>query len=335
MKNYESSLGPDWWGRLTAFGSLLVAGAALWYATVELPRKMAAQPADTERTSVDAELAKQLQRKIDEATSQGERVEVVLGRMESLHADVTQLASAVEERLDQYARSSEPAADPLSETAAGLASEGVNEAMDALETSPAMAGSDASLAPADLLAPPDDNSEMSPAGERTDSTVADLAETSLTDGGLPARVANLLVVHTTMRPLQGDEKSDVTVTLKNEGDGPAVIDRVTFEPLEIMEGIPTEKVVQPLGDSTPWRLVCLFDPSENLSSDEGAEGRYVHRLGKPFSIPPGREVNVVVGIHKAAHIGYALRGRLKLEFNEGEALLVENTGIAFMGRPQP
>lgn len=154
MKNYESSLGPDWWGRLTAFGSLLVAGAALWYATVELPRKMAAQPADTERTSVDAELAKQLQRKIDEATSQGERVEVVLGRMESLHADVTQLASAVEERLDQYARSSEPAADPLSETAAGLASEGVNEAMDALETSPAMAGSDASLAPADLLRPP-------------------------------------------------------------------------------------------------------------------------------------------------------------------------------------
>ncbi len=341
MKNYEQPIGPDWWGRLMALGSLLVAGAALWYAKIELPRAVASRPADAEVSKEVGELTDQLQQKLEESASQSGRVEGMLSKMEALHAEITQLAGEVEENMDQLAVSSRTPVVEATKLAtdtsipADEASELADVSTDDLLSPLSSSAEAARLAPTDLLAPPDDDEPSPVMDDAPDVTPVVVAKPPMTEDNLTAAAARLLVVHTTMRPLQGDDKSEVTVTLKNDGDGPAVIDRVSFEPLEIIDGVPIERVVQSIGDSNPWRLVCLFDPAENLSTDPGAEGRYVHRLSKPFTIPVGREVNVVVGIKKSAHIGYALRGHLKLEFIDGESLLVENAGIAFMGRPQP
>ncbi len=166
--------------------------------------------------------------------------------------------------------------------------------------------------------------------DTTDDANSPAASRALTDDEANSREP-LYVVQTALRPLNSEHAP--SVTLRNVSDDPIVISRVSFEPVDILEGLPTALAVKPLGTSSDSQFVLVLDEADNTSLQPGKQGVYDRELAETYFIPAGAQIEVHLAIENPEHLGFGMLGNVRLEYNTSGVSEIKNVAIAFVGPP--
>ena len=330
---------PDWWSRLMALGSLIVAGVALWFAKENMPQPSETTPVDVaqvrslvERMELEALASVERERRFDQLCS---RLENLPGSVQpathigpitdKLPADLVDDDSALDED-----------AVPLEPSEQEVAEYGTPAKDVPTEASGAVALDDHDLAENQVADGTNaDAAGTTPANSDPANSLDDVDDNGLAFNALSLETASerrslLKVVEKSLRPLANE--SAATMTVRNVGNVPALISRVTFSPSDIVDDVSTEIASRPLGTSTDSAFVLAFSPDDNVSAETERQGKYTRELDEPYTLSAGAEVSVFVAIDDPAHLGYGLMGVLTLEFNATESIS-EIAAIAFVGKP--
>jgi len=310
-----------------AFGSILIAGAALWFTQQE---RILGVESDDNPAVHSTQMVNQLQ-KVDEALQLIRQQAEDNTRLQELLADRDRQLDAFDARMQSILAIQEDptnVADPISD----VADSDVNPA----DVSPSLPDSDESASTDpnnfDKLIGVDDPKTVADAMEDApdieSSETEPIAQTPPADD--PADESPLLkVVQVSQKPLES--QFDITVTLKNVGTRPAIVSELNFRPTQIVGGISRQYVMNSLGQSTEGELVVTLTDDHNQSAETGAQGQYVYRLPKPFTIPADKTASIRMAIFNNVHVGFALQGTLMVTFNESEKLEIPEVQLAFIG----
>ena len=294
-----------------ALGSLIVAAAAVWFIRFNMPENE--PPTSSGESAEMVQLVKELDEKTTAHETQLLEIKQLTARIESLEAGKVQPAVAKSRLTDQLPADTPPTTDD-----------------DASDIDKLFSARNGDADPVDEGTPEEDVTAATE-GDDADENGLNLAGMN-GDGGEAAdeQPSILRVVQTALRPL--NEEYAVTLTLRNtSNDTPAVISKVIFSPKEVVEDVSTELAMKPIGKSTESEFAMAFGPEHNQSRGSSRQGSYVRLLSERFTIPPGEEVKVRLGINDREHIGYGLLGSLTLEFNTTESLEVPSLALAFLG----
>ena len=294
-----------------ALGSLLVAAAAVWFIKFNVPQTPVTNSAEIQK------LVNDLGEKTTAHAAQLEQIKQLESRIASLESGAVKTAGG-ESRITDHLPADPPGdvpsedegddGDKFDEYFSANASDGDSVDGDTPST--------------DATADADDDVEADENGLKL-GAMSDDSDDQEED-------SILRVVQTSLRP-NNDEYS-VTMTLRNTSeDTPAVISKVLFSPKEVVEDVPTSLAVKPLGKSTDTEFVMAFGAEHNQSRGSGRKGQYVKLLIDRYTVDPGKEITVRMGIKDPEHIGFGLLGSLELEFNTTESLKVPSLALAFLG----
>ena len=143
--------------------------------------------------------------------------------------------------------------------------------------------------------------------------------------------ASLIAVRTAFRP-SGDIDA-ATVTVRNTGNAAAMITQLTFEPGESIN-VPIGAATRPSwGATNDTQLVLRLDDSDNQSQISGKHGDYLRRLEPSYYVGAGNAADIKLAINNDEHLGYGLRGRLKVEIANGDPVIIDDVAIAFTASP--
>ncbi len=195
---------------------------------------------------------------------------------------------ASDERRTVFRQQLADLAGPSSETAA---SESASPEATATEAAGDKATEDAGPA---LQGP-------SPAGTADEASVAN------------SNVSVLQLVNTVFRPTSADS---MLITLRNDSDRDAVIDRIRFQPKKDF------KAPQPAAPSeaaTSGKLTTVrFTAAHNMSTKQGYHGLYSQKLASPIRVPSKGTATIRVLIEDGETPGWGLAGRLFLDYNSAD-----------------
>ena len=336
---------PDWWSRLMAVGSMLVAAAALYYARypdTASPLSTAGLGTGTVVSTDDANSGSMGAPATVEAADDEPSAEEAAAADEQTMESVASAGPASGSRVSPMAHAIANADQP-SATLADLAGDAdettvlrVNsetESMQpedeseesALEAFAASADSDDSETASS--SEHDDYRDMDSSNEVADSAPSLSGEMIKLDGNTESP-DKLLVEFLETQPLKSEYA--ITMTVRNTSDRMVVINSVLFQPREIIENVSTEFAGRSFGVSSPSEFVLSLKADDNLAKKSDEIGRYAHRLDETFQVPGKSSIDIRLAVENPEHIGYGLIGKLTLEYNVDESLNVENTAIAFI-----
>lgn len=321
----EYHVEPDWWSRMMALGSMLVAAAALWFA-----RHPDSTLSDLKPVGV-ASVAGMLDSSDDAAPETSDTTDPAAKDSAMSHALAT-------------SEGADPSDDKKKETTV-LRASNANELLDESEsddeldvfgdeTDRTTSTLEEFIADSGMVDVPEDNSDQS-SDENSSSVAADQApqlkdekSDELQWDGFREEGEGLLVVRVYPQPLASEYA--VTMTVRNTSDQLAVVSRVLFQPREIIENVSTSLASRSFGVSSPSEMALAFEMDDNRAEAPESQGRYVHELLDTFQIPADSAVDIRLAIQNDEHLGYGLRGKLTLEYNVDQSLDVENTPVAFI-----
>jgi hypothetical protein len=292
---------PDWWSRLMSFGAMLLAGAALLHSMGGL----------SALSSVANNAAKNLDNGMG-AVSNG-------------------VAGVTDAGRDMLAGSQGNPSNDESPGDIGQPSPVGSDGPSGAEATMANADQESTVAEDkmgdvnDLFDEPLDANRAvadDSVSDGTDSIDDPVIELDMLD-----RNPDLRIVRTVLRPTS--ETATAVVTIRNTGDGEAVVTDAIFMPTEVVE-LPFEVSQGSVGTSTADRLVVAFNKNDNQASQAGRHADYERKLLDPFTIPAGETVEVRIAITDKEFIGYGFEGDMRLIFNEDEKLEVSGVTIAFV-----
>jgi hypothetical protein len=136
--------------------------------------------------------------------------------------------------------------------------------------------------------------------------------------------AALKVVNTVLRPGTGNT---TLIVIRNEGAQDAEIERIRFRPEAEFEATDTFDLTP--DSTTPSVTTVAFDSSENTSNKPGYYGICDRRLTNKIRVPAGQSVTLRVLIDDSRYEGYGFTGKLVVDYNAGEPLLIESARVAF------
>ena len=306
MQEYDETelelKGPDWWSRLMALGSLLVAGTALWFARY-----------GNDGMEHQATPTPEIAALIHQLKAEARASEIRQTKFDSLVSEM--------ERITTYRPST-----------AGVPTELIPPPNQNDDDVPSLGG----MGNESLL---DDASENSPTGDKNseETTTADLAsdlfdeESESAASDVASEDSILRTVETPQLPVNSDF---ATATVSNESLEPAYITHVKFQPASVVEDIPTSLAIEAPSQSTDSELVVEYAADENTATNPSDHGTYFRKLVEPFLASAGDQFEIKVAIKNPTHIGYGLRGTLTLEYNTTESMSIDNAVLIFVGRPQ-
>ena len=290
----EVSAGPDWWSRLVAVGSLLVAATALWFAKSKHDSNSALSNPKV------AALVQSLESEVQASSVRESRFNELMGKLERVTNYRPTTARIPTDAVDSDDNEEMPAPSSLT------ADDGeMTESVD-------RSGEDSLDEDSDSLA----------------NLANDLA--SDTDENFAEDESILRTLDTPQLPVDSDF---LTASIINDSLEPAFITHVKFVPLDVIEDIPTSIAVEPIPESTDSELSLQFGPDDNVAEDPTEQGTYFRMLNSAFHVGAGDRFDVRIAIKNPAHIGYGLRGTLTLDFNTTESKVIENAVVMFVGRP--
>jgi hypothetical protein len=283
--------GPDWWSRLMALGSLIVAGAALYYSyTLDPSHRLALKPATPQNESVAGDPSAASSTPGESTPGDGD---------DSVAQDRYAQSSLVEWDSPQESANRDSAeSNNSANRSMGIADETISDPVANLQDEKS---SDASDLDDELLDTP-----IEPPVEKT---------------------SNLAEVRTTFRP-NGHPES-ITTVIRNTGQGAAQITGIFFRPTEIVE-LAIEASSPDWGPPDESQLIVMFDESENQSTTPGKHGDYFRDLSLPFTVKAGDTANINLAIKNLEHKGYGLRGRLTIRVRNGDDFDVDAVTLAFI-----
>lgn len=141
-----------------------------------------------------------------------------------------------------------------------------------------------------------------------------------------SNVSVLQLVNTVFRPTSADS---MLITLRNDSDRDAVIDRIRFQPKKDF------KAPQPAAPSeaaTSGKLTTVrFTAAHNMSTKQGYHGLYSQKLASPIRVPSKGTATIRVLIEDGETPGWGLAGRLFLDYNsvDKKPLQVNEAHVVF------
>lgn len=302
--------GPDWWSRLMALGSLLVAITALWFARSGNARQ-ATVGSDQVASLVaklegEASASQDRQAKFSAMMDQFKKVTAYRPNPDSGVASELLPQPGGEDESESGSQSGsgtnqDPSEDSGHDIESGMAGSGTSPDADSSEPEEAISGID-------------------------DDLLADSETTSALLAGDP-------ILNATETPQLPVDTEFVTAKIVNESVEPAVITHVKFAPKDVVEDVPTSIAIEPLRETTETELIVEYSSDENTSHDSEEQGTYFRKLVSPFTINPGESADLLLAIRNPGHIGFGMRGDLTLEFNTVESKVIPNAVLIFVGRP--
>lgn len=325
-QDYEGSSinRPDWWGRLMAFGAMLLAGAALLNSMGGLPNFLskgadlvngAAEQADAGVGAIKTGLAGESGE--PEAHLVAKPVTGEPAAAEQVAAHDTETANKITKDDDSH----DDQGKPVNETSL----DNDDDYLDDVNELFAEQGA--------TRLPNDDTSDLSKTKAAADKAVEDIEPTvkDAEDGLLELDVLDkdpqLQIVHTALRP--SVDQATAAITIENTGSGPALITDALFLPAKVVE-LPLDVAAGKVGLTDSTKLVVAFTSDDNLAKQPGRHANYRRELRIPYTIEAGETVQVHVAIEDDDFVGYGFDGDLRLIFNESEKLEVSGVTIAFV-----
>lgn len=324
MQDYEEHelefAGTDWWSRLMALGSLLVAVAALWFAKSNAHSEPLAEP--------DGQLAALVARLENEADASKNR-QAQFSEMMDRFKQVT----AYRPTSDSSTLHSELLPQP-NDGDQGSKSAGADESDSSDVDDTADEGSSAVSSQGEASVGEDGESESNETVSGIDADLLSETESSTLDasslGDLLAGESILKALETPQLPV---DTGFVTAKVVNESVEPVVITHVKFDPTDVVEDVPTSIAIEPLRETTETELVVGFGADDNTANNPDDQGTYFRRLVSPFTINAGETADILLAIKNPGHIGFGMRGNITLDFNTVESKVISNAVLIFVGRP--
>lgn len=323
MQDYEEHdlefAGPDWWSRLMALGSLLVAIAALWFAKSNAQPKPPSDP--------DGQLASLVARLENEADASENR-QVQFSEMMDRFKQVT----AYRPTSDSSNVGSELLPQPESGDQGSEAGADETDASNVDHMGDEDSGEDSPQSEASVDEAGESDSSESVSGIDADLLVETESATlgSSSFGDLLAGESILKALETPQLPV---DTGFVTAKVVNESVEPVIITHVKFDPTDVVEDVPTSIAIEPLRETTDTELVVGFGADDNTANNPDDQGTYFRRLVSPFTINAGETADILLAIKNPGHIGFGMRGNITLDFNTVESKVISNAVLIFVGRP--
>ena len=306
--------GPDWWSRLMALGSLLVAITALWFA-----RSGNARQATVGSDQV-AKLVAELEGEASASQDRQAKFSQMMDQFEKVTAYRPNPDSGVaSELLPQPG--SEDTPEHNIQSGSGTSQDPSEDSGHDIESEMAESGTS-----------PDADSSTESA--ESEEAISGIDDDLLTDSETTSAIlAGETILNATETPQFPVDTEFVTAKIVNESVEPAVITHVKFAPKDVVEDVPTSIAIEPLRATTETELVVEYSSAENTSHDSEEQGMYFRKLVSPFTINPGESADLLLAIRNPGHIGFGMRGDLTLEFNTVESKVIPNAVLIFVGRP--
>ena len=321
MPNYNvDRAGADWWGRILGFGGLCVAAGALYYTyqqTRELPDRNQLNEIYQQNISQQVEAWNE-KAKLAEATRASEFEQ----ELTSLRRRADELINRSSEDLQATGENGGPDRGLSSEPRDQLAGDAPGATHD--DTTPDAEETSAAEEPGGFAADAADDINRT-AGGAVGAPPSPIVSTDSAPG------SKLMLVTTAQRPIAGQPL--ITATLRNTGTAPSQIAYVEFFPKEVFE-IPGEIAAQSLDATATGKLVVVYGSTENLTATAGKHGNYSREMSGQFEIPAGASVDLQIAIADARHLGWGLKGTVRIEDRSGDYIEIENASLPFV-EPQP
>jgi hypothetical protein len=309
---------PDWWSRLLATGSLIVAAATAYWSysqLKDLPTRdqmvamihKGTMGLETETKDAAALRDQKVQQTL---TAVQQQARSVFDEHQRLMQDVTTLKTRMDADLATLENKIE-----LVDT---VQDESQNDMVDQV----AEAATDAAAAPKD-------DGQASAAGSVAAS--AGPSPDTLTESGAPLLEAQQM----TLRPVATNLQGVLPFSIRNSGQSVAEIEAVEFRPKEVLNNLPLVSLDDLLEES-PDSLKVVFHPDDNKTTQSGHHGRYRTATVEGERLLPDSSADLCVVIDDPAHAGFGFRGELTIHYRgETEPLKIESFPVLFVGTTAP
>lgn len=151
------------------------------------------------------------------------------------------------------------------------------------------------------------------------------AETSEGQSPSPAPDDSLAALHTVQRPTNDTQ---ALIRIENSGSEEAVITRVRFAPQTDFRVAAGEQNVSILNGAEDI-VTLAYGSSDNTSSKSGMHGLYDRTMTEPIRVPAGGALTFRVLIEDPSHVGWGFAGKLVLDYNGQEPLVVDSARVFF------
>ena len=135
--------------------------------------------------------------------------------------------------------------------------------------------------------------------------------------------ANLILAESVMRPASGDY---TLIHVENNGKEEAVIHRLQFRPVADFR-VESSDTLSDAGTDTITTIT--YSKADNTSTKPGHHGIYDRTLTDPIRVPAGADITFRVVIQDVDYVSWGFTGKLMLEYNSDNPLVVDTARIRF------
>ncbi len=140
-----------------------------------------------------------------------------------------------------------------------------------------------------------------------------------------AALAVLQLADTRLRPTGGD---GTLIRIENSSAEDALITRVRFKPEADFQVTANEGDVSIMKGAESV-VTLAFNSSDNTSTKPGMHGLYDRSVATPIRVPAGGQVTFRVMIENPTHTGWGLTGKLVVDYNGQDPLVVNAARVVF------
>ncbi len=128
------------------------------------------------------------------------------------------------------------------------------------------------------------------------------------------------------RKTDGTNTGFGVLTVANSGNGQAKITQIEFTPLSDFEVASRDQLKIEEGDVRQ----ITFTSAENLADEPGKHGQYQHKLTEALELSSGDKAQIRLVINNSRHVGWGLRGIVRMRYNGLDPLIVADAHVLFV-----
>lgn len=139
------------------------------------------------------------------------------------------------------------------------------------------------------------------------------------------------------RKADGSENESGVVTIRNTGNGKAILTRIRFTPANDYDAIFEVDSPVSLSTSDDEEVIeIVFDEQDNQAGEVGKHGVYMRELTTAaIGVTGGETMQIRLAIANEKHLGWGFRGKLEISYNGLDPLVINDAELAFVNSPQP
>ena len=311
--------------RWMSFGALVVSAAALWFGWNQQSQRSSA--GDVRREVAVALRQERDAQTVDPQSEQAEALRAAAQDAQSMAMRLETATTLAQDVLGQVRESSDALAgyDSSLQASGEGSSNGALRSLVTDEPEPAM--DDDATVDTDALSETEENKFEVHATKGLVKADNEQADASLSDFAGTNPAGGLEVVTRTMRG--GDDKDALRIVVANTGDIASVVSHVEFRPVEVfkLENSDPEALAREAAQDCH---VIRFTEAHNRTTVAGRHGPYYRELAPEVTVGLDDEKTFVVFIANQAHVGYAFKGSLILQYNSDNTLTIADVMAIFV-----